>query len=80
MADINHVVTLGIGTPGDIEHFILLGLNGATSVTPQWVLMSRMRAINPEYMARSPGYRGRNVEYDDHNIEYSGKGVDYRAR
>ena len=27
MADINQVVTLGIGTPADIEHFILFGLN-----------------------------------------------------
>jgi hypothetical protein len=29
MADINQVITLGIGTPGDIEHFILVGLNSA---------------------------------------------------
>lgn len=28
MADINQVITLGIGEPADIEHFILLGLNG----------------------------------------------------
>lgn len=28
MADINHIITLGIGVPGDIEHFILFGLNG----------------------------------------------------
>lgn len=35
MADINQVITLGIGTPSDIEHFILLGLNGApVVVTP----------------------------------------------
>ena len=27
MADINHIITLGIGTPGDIKHFILFGLN-----------------------------------------------------
>jgi hypothetical protein len=27
MADINQVITLGIGTPADIKHFILLGLN-----------------------------------------------------
>ena len=53
---------------------------GAVAPTPQWVLMSRMRAINPEYMGRSPGYRGMNVEYQGRNIEYSGKGVDYRAR
>jgi hypothetical protein len=31
MADINQVITLGIGTPSDIEHFILFGLNGSTA-------------------------------------------------
>lgn len=33
MTDINHVITLGIGEPGDIEHFILLGLNGSIVFT-----------------------------------------------
>lgn len=28
MPDINEVITLGVGTPSSIEHFILLGLNG----------------------------------------------------
>ncbi len=27
MADINQIITLGIGTPSDIEHFVLFGLN-----------------------------------------------------
>jgi len=27
MADIDQIITLGIGTPSDIEHFILFGLN-----------------------------------------------------
>ena len=27
MGDLNQVITLGIGTPADIEHFILFGLN-----------------------------------------------------
>ena len=27
MADINQVISLGIGTPADIKHFILFGLN-----------------------------------------------------
>lgn len=31
MADINHVITLGIGTPGGIKHFILLGLSPSVS-------------------------------------------------
>ena len=34
MADINHLITLGIGTPGDIEHFILVGLNGVAVAAP----------------------------------------------
>lgn len=27
MADVNYVITLGIGTPGDIPHLILVGLS-----------------------------------------------------
>lgn len=27
MANLNHVITLGIGTPADIPHFILVGLS-----------------------------------------------------
>ena len=27
MPDISQVITLGIGTPADIEHFVLFGLN-----------------------------------------------------
>ena len=34
MADINHLITWGIGTPGDIEHFILDGLNGVAVAAP----------------------------------------------
>jgi hypothetical protein len=26
MADVNQVITLGVGTPSDIEHFVLFGL------------------------------------------------------
>jgi hypothetical protein len=34
MANVNHVITLGIGTPGDIRHFTLFGLSPSdTSVT-----------------------------------------------
>lgn len=33
MADINEIVTLGIGTPSSIKHFILLGLNVGAAVT-----------------------------------------------
>lgn len=31
MADINQVITLGIGTPADISHFILVGLSTGTT-------------------------------------------------
>ena len=27
MANINHLITLGIGTPADIPHFLLVGLS-----------------------------------------------------
>ena len=80
MADINQVITLGIGTPGDIEHFILVGLNGAPETTPTVVMASTLRAMNPEYRDLNPSYRGMNPEYVDRNTQYGGKGVEYRAR
>lgn len=30
MAQINQIITIGIGTPGDIEHFILVGLSASS--------------------------------------------------
>jgi len=30
MSNINQTITLGIGTPASIRHFILFGLNGAS--------------------------------------------------
>lgn len=27
MADVNNVITLGIGTPSSVEHFVLVGLS-----------------------------------------------------
>ena len=44
MADINQVISLGIGTPSSIEHFILVGLNTeapALAVIKSWRLQSR---------------------------------------
>ncbi len=35
MADINHIITLGIGTPADIPHFVLVGL----SVNPNPIII-----------------------------------------
>lgn len=34
MADIDQIITLGIGTPSDIEHFTLVGLNANPVVPP----------------------------------------------
>jgi len=42
MADINHVITLGIGTPGDIDHFILDGLNAVAPVIYTGILEARI--------------------------------------
>lgn len=33
MADIHQIITLGIGTPSDIEHLTLFGLSAAAGVT-----------------------------------------------
>jgi hypothetical protein len=35
MADINHLITLGIGTPADISHFTLFGLSPSTPAVDQ---------------------------------------------
>ena len=80
MADINQVITLGIGTPGDREHFILFGLNGAPEVTPTVVMAGSLRAMNPDYRGLNPGYRGISIEFIGRSPDYDGKGVDYRAR
>ena len=34
MADVNQVITLGIGTPGDIYRFVLVGLSSAAVLDP----------------------------------------------
>lgn len=34
MADVNNVISLGIGSPASIEHFILFGLNANPAVAP----------------------------------------------
>ena len=42
MANVNQVITLGVGTPSDIEHFILLGLGSLqVGVIESWTLQSR---------------------------------------
>lgn len=42
MADINQIISLGIGTPADIPHFILVGLSieGSAPIdpTPDWIV------------------------------------------
>lgn len=34
MSDVNQIITLGIGTPGDVEHFVLFGLSAEGSSPP----------------------------------------------
>lgn len=46
MADIHQIITLGIGTPSDIEHLTLFGLSatGSVATTPEvrtWSLRDR---------------------------------------
>ena len=42
MANVNQVITLGVGTPSDIEHFILLGLGSLqVGVIESWTLQNR---------------------------------------
>lgn len=43
MADVNHVISLGLGTPADIPHFILVGLSpiAAIDATPDAVIEVR---------------------------------------
>lgn len=43
MADINQVITLGIGTPSSIKHFILLGLTpfAPEPIINTWTLTAR---------------------------------------
>jgi len=47
MADINHVISLGIGTPADIKHFILVGLSPG-DLTVGWLTgsISTMVAVD----------------------------------
>lgn len=70
MTDINHIITLGIGEPGDIEHFILFGLNGSivftgllgTDVRRRVEALDINRAVSTEVRGRLGTLR---VEWDD---------------
>ncbi len=44
MADINQVISLGIGTPADIEHFVLFGLNVSLSPAVELDLLTAVGA------------------------------------
>jgi hypothetical protein len=35
MANVNQVLTLGIGTPADVAHFVLVGLSANDAVSPE---------------------------------------------
>ena len=41
MSDINQIITLGIGTPADIKHFILVGLNTGVAVVTMTLAPNR---------------------------------------
>lgn len=45
MADVNHIITLGIGTPADIPHFVLVGLSPNTFAVDSYVVTEDVRAV-----------------------------------
>ena len=67
MADINQVITLGIGTPADIEHFILVGLNatGSVAVVDPYAIILTVAAET----------RTITVEADDRTLVVSARGT-----
>lgn len=66
MADINQIITLGIGTPADIPHFILFGLNIPTLGI--FDLKARKRLGNFDVDERiEHSMRSRNIALDMDN-------------
>lgn len=56
MADVNHVITLGIGTPGDVTHFVLTGLSPAIVYTGVLHTNSRRRIEAMDVQQRAGAY------------------------
>jgi len=44
VADINHLISLGLGSPADIEHLVLFGLNATGEVAAPIRSVIRLRA------------------------------------
>ena len=44
MSDVSQVITLGIGTPADIPHFVLVGLSTNPNPTPPHVVIYNLAA------------------------------------
>lgn len=53
MADIHNQISLGIGSPASIEHFILFGLNGASGATFDHACERTLASLNPRQTLRS---------------------------
>lgn len=59
MADINEIITLGIGTPSDIPHFILLGLSPGSVVPIVVVSLSEISFLDES--VNTPEFRAAHV-------------------
>lgn len=58
MADLHQVITLGLGTPADLPHFLLVGLSPNPNVhTLPTVARTRLESRLSTYSATGPRYR-----------------------
>lgn len=53
MSDINQMITLGIGTPADVLHFVLVGLNVRPAIVDYRAVSLRSRSLVLELAQRS---------------------------
>lgn len=55
MADVNYLITLGIGTPSGIPHLLWVGLGAGDTVTgsPRQVFLLGSRDTAPQLVGRS---------------------------
>jgi len=54
MADVNQIITMGIGTPADIRHFILVGLSTEQALSnPQETTLLSPRSTSTTLLARA---------------------------
>lgn len=60
MADIHDVITLGIGTPGDVPHFLLVGLS--LGVGPPEQALGQRRGDSPApTLSPGAGHRAQTI-------------------